>query len=115
MSSKRNPVMALSHIQHELEWAIPAFKGVSLADLNNNTLKLRAAQHAILIISEAVRHLPQDMLDANSSIDWKAIRGAGNFLRHEYDQVDTEVIWRTVSISFPQLAVVINAMIEKVS
>jgi hypothetical protein len=51
MSSKRNPLMALQHIKHELDWAIPAYAAVSFESLTSDTLKLRAAQHAILIVS----------------------------------------------------------------
>ena len=44
-------------------------------------------------------------------IEWHAIRGIGNILRHEYERVETEVLWQVVTRSLPQLAPVIERMI----
>jgi uncharacterized protein with HEPN domain len=53
-------------------------------------------------------------LNAHPNIDWKAIRGTGNFLRHEYDQVDPELIWTIVTKRFPELVVVVDRLIADI-
>jgi uncharacterized protein with HEPN domain len=45
-------------------------------------------------------------------IEWHAIRGIGNILRHEYERVETEVLWQVATSSVPQLAPVIERMIR---
>jgi uncharacterized protein with HEPN domain len=34
---------------------------------------------------------------------WENIRGIGNWLRHQYDHVDVETVWRTVTDDLPAL------------
>lgn len=35
--------------------------------------------------------------------DWDAVRGFGNFLRHEYDRVNRVAIWLTIENDLPAL------------
>ena len=35
-----------------------------------------------------------------------------NFIAHEYDRLDYDVIWRTMAISVPQLAAALRAISE---
>jgi uncharacterized protein with HEPN domain len=34
---------------------------------------------------------------------WRNIRGLGNWLRHQYDSVDREIIWNTIHEDLPKL------------
>jgi len=36
-------------------------------------------------------------------VPWRNIRGIGNWLRHQYDRIDAEAIWRTVIDDLPPL------------
>ena len=36
-------------------------------------------------------------------IPWRDIRGFGNWLRHQYDGVDVEMVWNTIQQDFPLL------------
>ncbi|UHC17341.1 DUF86 domain-containing protein [Methylobacterium currus] len=44
----------------------------------------RTAEHAMLIISEAVKDVPVELTDRYPGPPWSDIRGIGNVLRHEY-------------------------------
>ena len=57
----------------------------------------RAVEHALLIIAEAAKHLPQAMKDTQPQVPWQKIHGLGNLLRHEYRHVDPEVLWSIVT------------------
>ncbi|MEA2883143.1 MAG: hypothetical protein QOH32_2399 [Bradyrhizobium sp.] len=48
----------------------------------------RAIQHALLIISEATRHVPDDLKQTRPEVPWKKIHSLGNILRHEYRDID---------------------------
>ena len=115
MASKRNPLDLLLHIKHELDWAIPYFNNMLFEEFSVSMHSIRAAEHAMLIISEAVKNMPAEILTEHPEIDWKAIRGSGNFLRHEYDHIDREIVWVTVTERLPELKTVINSLIEKLS
>jgi len=62
-----------------------------------------AVLHALLIISEAARRLGADAETLAPSQPWRAIRGLGNVLRHEYGGVDPNAIWRIVADDLPAL------------
>ena len=54
---------------------------------------LRAALERFFeIISEASRHIPEDLRAPHPHIPWKRIAGIGNFLRHAYDGIDIDVL-----------------------
>jgi uncharacterized protein with HEPN domain len=75
---------------------------------------VRTTERAILIIAEAVKALPPDMLDRYPGVEWHAIKGMANILRHEYQRVEPQVLWRVVTDSLPRLASVIETMILEV-
>jgi uncharacterized protein with HEPN domain len=52
----------------------------------------RAAERAIEIISEASRHLPEEMRASAPEVPWREIAAIGNVLRHAYHRIDGEVI-----------------------
>ncbi|MCF3640064.1 DUF86 domain-containing protein [Rhizobium sp. TRM95111] len=54
-------------------------------------------QGALETVSEACRHIPDDLLLLAPDIPWKKIRGIGNVLRHEYHRIADDVIWRLSS------------------
>lgn len=72
----------------------------------------KAVERCIEIISEASRHVPEAEKDRFSDVPWRSIAGVGNVLRHEYQRVADEVIWRTATRSLPELRRVVAAMIE---
>ncbi|WFS01516.1 DUF86 domain-containing protein [Rhizobium tumorigenes] len=53
-------------------------------------------QRAIEIVSEASRHIPEELKRLTPEIEWQAIRAIGNILRHEYHRIADEIIWDTI-------------------
>jgi uncharacterized protein with HEPN domain len=70
---------------------------VDPATFATNWAMKRAVEHALLIISEAAKHLPQEMKDRRPEVPWVKIRGLGNLLRHEYRHIDPEILWSIVT------------------
>ncbi len=65
-------------------------------------------------LSEASRHIPQDMRDRHPDIDWRGVSDVGNVLRHAYEQVVDEEIWRIVTDDLPPLKAAVEAMLREV-
>jgi uncharacterized protein with HEPN domain len=84
----------------------------SLDAFRSSAADLRAASYSILVISEAVRRLPDDPLKQFSDVPWHAIRAIGNKLRHEYHRVSDVIIWGIVSEHAGELKTVIEAMLR---
>ncbi|MBP2547706.1 uncharacterized protein with HEPN domain [Neorhizobium galegae] len=80
----------------------------SLADrtfdhLASEWLLRMGIERAIEILSEASRHLPDDLVATEPDIPWKRVRGVGNVLRHEYHRIAAEVIWDLAISDLPTL------------
>jgi uncharacterized protein with HEPN domain len=78
--------------------------GYIWVDLDQVTLESFAAdrqkrwqvERGLEIVSEASRHLPEDMKVRHPEIPWRKVAGIGNVLRHEYIRVAADVLWRVV-------------------
>lgn len=56
---------------------------------------LRAAFERFLeILSEASRHIPEEMKASAPDMEWSRIAAIGNHLRHAYHRVDADILWR---------------------
>lgn len=62
-------------------------------------------------LSEASRHLPQDLKDKYPTIDWRGVADIGNVLRHAYDQVSDRRVLQAVTEDLPALKAAIEAML----
>ncbi len=65
-------------------------------------------------LSEASRHIPQELKDKHPEIDWRGVADIGNVLRHAYDQVSDRRIWEAMTEDLPPLKAAIEAMIAEV-
>lgn len=52
-----------------------------------------AFERFLEILSEASRHIPDEMKAARSDIPWRRIADVGNVLRHAYNRVDSDILW----------------------
>lgn len=69
-------------------------KGMSRADFGSDELRQDAVIRCLEIISEASRRLPEAIKAQHPDIPWAKIAAIGNILRHEYQSVSTDVIWK---------------------
>jgi uncharacterized protein with HEPN domain len=71
-------------------------EGLTPEGFEQNRILFYAATRALEIISEATRRLPQEMRERHSNLPWRDIMDAGNFYRHQYDNVAERYVWRTI-------------------
>jgi uncharacterized protein with HEPN domain len=70
----------------------------------------RGVERSLEIISEAVRHLPDSLLNGWPELPWVDIRAIGNLLRHEYWRTDPAIIWSVIANDLPALRLAVVAM-----
>ncbi len=73
----------------------------------------RAVQHALLIIAEAAKHIPDDLKDMHPEVPWQKIHGLGNMLRHEYRRIDPDILWSVVTDYLDDLDRAAAALLEQ--
>ncbi len=88
--------MRLRDILREISGIREITAKLSFAEFDRSWATLRATQHALLTIGEAVKNLPADLKARRPEIPWERIRVLGNFLRHEYASIDNARLWNIV-------------------
>lgn len=112
--TKRKVGPILAEILEAVEGIEIHTAGKSLADFERDWLLRLAVQRALEIISEACRHVPDELLEGAPDIPWKKIRGIGNILRHEYHKIADDVIWAVVTENIGPLSAAIERIRRKI-
>ena len=73
----------------------------------------RATERGIEIISEASRHIPDQLKAKQAHIPWQEIAAIGNILRHEYARIEDEIIWQVTQRYLADLRSAIDDMIAE--
>jgi uncharacterized protein with HEPN domain len=60
-------------------------------------------ERGLEIISEASRHLADEMKARHPGIPWRKVAGIGNVLRHSYENIAAPIMWTLVRENLPQL------------
>lgn len=90
-----------------------AVAGRTQAAFQADTFLQLGVERALEIISEAVRHVPDDRLALYSHIAWADVRALGNLIRHEYWRVDPKIVWRIVEDDLPPLRAAIADLFRR--
>ena len=73
----------------------PAF----LSDLKTQS----ATHHQLLILGEAVKRLSPEFREGHPELPWRMMAGMRDKLIHQYDAVDLDEVWRTLTGDLPPL------------
>ncbi|RWO37085.1 MAG: DUF86 domain-containing protein [Mesorhizobium sp.] len=82
----------LAEIMAALDGISTSTTGKTLDDFRDDWLLRHGVERGIEIISEATRHIPDDLLALAPEIPWKQIRGIGNVVRHEYHKTSDAIV-----------------------
>ncbi len=90
---------ARSHLQDILDSidAIQRFvDGMNAGSYQEDEKTQAAVERKMLTISEAAIRLKDQADTLCPGVPWRDIRGIGNWLRHQYDNVAVDVVWNTI-------------------
>ncbi len=79
---------AIAHIEADLA-------GHDLESFRADRRARQLIERNLEIISEASRRLPNELKEIEPGIEWQAIAGIGNVLRHDYHESQPKVLWET--------------------
>lgn len=54
-------------------------------------------------LSAAADRLPEAFRSAHPEIDWRGIRAVRNFIAHDYDGTDEDILWQAIAVQFPAI------------
>jgi prolyl oligopeptidase len=87
-------VLRLSDIVEAIEHIRTETAGVTLDAFEADWRKRWLMERGLEIISEASRHLSDELKARHPEIPWSKVAGIGNILRHEYERLASDVLWR---------------------
>lgn len=103
MSSERER-LRLHDIVENIGRAESYVEGRNFASFASDTMRVDAVERCLQRITEAVIKIgPQRMAKIAPDLPVAAVRGLGNLLRHEYDQINLEIVYATVINDLPEL------------
>lgn len=62
-----------------------------------------ASGMCIIQLGELVARLNEDFMKQYSDIPWRQIRGMRNIYAHDYDVIDNDMVWETITEEIPEL------------
>lgn len=100
---KNEDIVRLRHMLDAAREVVGFFHGLDKSDLRANRLLLMATVKELEIIGEAAAKVTRETSDHLPTIPWSDIIGMRHRLVHTYFDIDTEVVWKTVTHNLPPL------------
>lgn len=106
----RSILLRLCDIRDAITGIQNATAGVAFDSFASSWATQRAIERGLEIISEASRHIPDDLKSLTPNIPWRQIAAIGNLLRHEYQRTDIKATWNIIEQHLPPLAIAIEQL-----
>jgi uncharacterized protein with HEPN domain len=87
-------ILRLSDIVEAIEHVQSATGGIAFEAFAGDWQKRWLVERGIEIISEASRHLPDELKARHPRIPWRRVAGIGNVLRHDYERIESAILWK---------------------
>jgi uncharacterized protein with HEPN domain len=111
----RDPAACLNDILDSIDLIESFITGMNLESFPADAKTVAAVERKPLSISEAAVRLGDEAEKLRPGMRWRDIRGIGNWLHHQYDRVDVEIVWNTVTEQLPPLKTSVTAALKKLS
>ena len=86
-------------------------EGMDFEAFREDPKTVAAVERKLLVISEAAIRLGEQGPVLCPDQPWHKIRGTGNWIRHQYERINLQDIWHTITDDLPPLkAAVIRAL-----
>jgi uncharacterized protein with HEPN domain len=112
MADQRAP-LALYHMLDAIDDFLDIVGTTDAAGLADDRMRRYAAERCVEIISEASRRIPDEWKAEHPSIPWSDIAGIGNILRHDYEDVNLDIIVRLRGPSLQQLKSAVTTLLDE--
>jgi uncharacterized protein with HEPN domain len=89
--------------------------GMDWQDFEQDERTIAGVLYEFVIIGEATRHVPAEIVGRYPELPWNEMRGMRNFVAHAYHGVKLKTIWETVLGDIPTLAPLLERILEGTS
>ena len=99
----RSLIPCLTDIVEAIERIRGILAGATLDVFEADWQKRWLVERGVEIISEASRHLGAELKARHPEIPWPKVAGIGSVLRHDYERIAPDVMWKLAQADLPLL------------
>jgi uncharacterized protein with HEPN domain len=112
----KDPALRFADILTNIERIEAYIAGIENEEsFEDNHLVYDAVERCLQRISEAASKLGDEASLLCPGIPWASIRGLGNVLRHDYDQVESVRLWYTVQDNLPLVKTAVKGLLQRIA
>jgi uncharacterized protein with HEPN domain len=108
---RRAPRLYLEDIRGAIA-RISDYTSAGEEEFRSSELLQDAVLRQLLIVGEAVQHLPDDLLEREPGIQWERVVGMRNRIVHGYHKINMDVVWDTVERDLPALRAAVERLLQ---
>ena len=109
----RSIVPRLTDMIESVERIRAVLKDISLEDFEADWQRQWLVERGVEIVSEASRHLTEEIKSRHPEIPWQKVAGIGNVLRHDYENIAAAVMWKLAQADLPKLEKVCREELDR--
>jgi uncharacterized protein with HEPN domain len=113
MAAIRTPHERLSDIVLSIDKIGRFLNGKTFDDFMSDALVPDAVVRNLEIISEASRHLGEELKSQMPEVPWRKVADMGNWLRHAYEKTEDKILWETIEDGLPPLAAAARRFLDR--
>lgn len=108
---RKAPWLFLLDIESAVE-RILGYTAGGEAEFKSSELLQDAVLRQLMVVGEAVQHLPKDLLEHEQVVPWERVVGMRNRLVHGYFEINVELVWITVERDLPELQTAVRRLLK---
>lgn len=107
---RRPTALRLDDMEAAIERIELLLSGSSAKNLKADPFKAAAFERFLEIVSDASRHIPEDVKQSRPEVPWRRVADLGNWLRHAYDRTDADILWNIYIVDMERLRTAIRSI-----
>ncbi len=86
-------------------------RGMSFEEFSADKKTIDAVVRNLEIIGQAVKNIPNELLENNPEIEWKKIARFRDIIVHRYFKIDLEVVWDVIENQLTKLETAVGKIL----